>query len=195
MTTFRARDDVPDELVERHPGSTWLLWPDHRKGPWLLRVQWTRVQGRIECCGLEIRSFRESGEEWPPKLPRWDEDPPVLAATTLRQIPLGAILTAFREKAWEGTQKFAALIKGDDVGDDIAAALLREAAVDRAPRRRGVPPLTEVAAVYTAAQQRRRPPTEAVRQHWLVAHSTAAKWVMRARSEGLLPRANRKESR
>lgn len=46
--------------------------------------------------------------------------------------------------------------------------------------------LAEVAAVYEEAQKDGEPPTRAVQYHFDVSHSTAAKWVGKARSEGLL---------
>jgi hypothetical protein len=74
----------------------------------------------------------------------------------------------------------------------LAADMRRDAARNRGSRRRGVPPLPEVAAVYSDAVERRHHPTEAVAARWKVAHSTAAKWVMRARREGHLPATRRK---
>jgi hypothetical protein len=193
---------VPDEISDVHPGSTWLMWPDAEHGPWLLRVIWTRIAGRLECVGLEIRSCRDGGEDWPPELPRWDEDPEILTATTLRKLALGEILTDLREEGWEQTDQWAREIEqldppepGDDELREIAAGLRRQASLDRRPRRpRGIPPLPDVAAVYREASARRKNPTQAVAAHWDAAHSTAAKWVMRARREGHLEPAEGRRS-
>jgi hypothetical protein len=48
--------------------------------------------------------------------------------------------------------------------------------------------LADVADVYTKARENGRGPTRAVADRFDVAHSTAAKWVGRARKEHLLPR-------
>src|SRR5947209_7083274 len=114
MTTHRELQDVPEELQQKHPGSTWLLWPDGERGPWVIRLQWTRVTGRLECCGMEIKSFRETGEDWPSVLRRWDEDPEVLTTTTLRQLPLGAMLHDIREEGWRLTQDLSASLEADE---------------------------------------------------------------------------------
>ncbi|MFR9796580.1 hypothetical protein ACL02U_11850 [Streptomyces sp. MS06] len=47
--------------------------------------------------------------------------------------------------------------------------------------------LDEVASAYTKARKNGQGPTRAVADHFNVAHSTAAKWVGRARTAGLLP--------
>jgi hypothetical protein len=194
----RRRVDVPDELLDAHPGADWLSWPHPRRGPWLVRLQWTRVQERLECCGLEIRSFRETREAWPPELPTWDQDPEVLTASTLRKLPLGGMLQDLREDGWRRTEEFARSIESDPAAStderEIAADFRRMGRRDRGARRRGVPPLAEVAAVYTAALKRRSNPTEAVADRWAAAHSTAAKWVMKARAGGHLPPAKRTSS-
>jgi hypothetical protein len=193
---YRERDDVPDELRDAHKGSTWLMWPDRRRGPWLLRIIWTRIAGRLECCGLEIRSCRDGHESWPPELPRWDEDPQILTASTLRQLALGAILSDLREEGWQRTEQWAAEIETEPASDaerELAAVFRRRARLDRGVRRRGIPPLPEVARVYRAAAKRREPPTQTVADHWNAAHSTAAKWIMRARREGYLDPADRKD--
>jgi hypothetical protein len=167
----------------------------------MIRVDWVIVNDRLECGGLEIRSSRDSKvdaygklstETWPPELPLADENPEILTATILRKLPLGAILYDLREAGWERTREWAAGLEADGF-KEMADAFRQKANRDRGARRRGVPPLPEVAAVYTAAVQRRDNPTEAVRAHWVVSHSAAAKWVMRARKEGHLPPAARRK--
>lgn len=192
---------MPDEVRDQQPYSEWLLWPDGRRGPWLVRVEWIVVDGRLECGGLEIRSYRNSrtdsttrkvvDEEWPSELPLANESPEVLTATTLRKLPLGAILYDLRELGWKRTQKWASEMAAEGF-EEFAADARRKADIDRGTRRRGVPPLSEVAAVYSQAVRQRDNPTDAVRAHWTVAHSTAAKWVMRARREKYLPPAKRR---
>jgi hypothetical protein len=52
---------------------------------------------------------------------------------------------------------------------------------------------TQVAQVYRDARDRRENPTQAVAIRWDAAHSTAAKWVMRARAEGYLEAVDGKD--
>jgi hypothetical protein len=60
---------------------------------------------------------------------------------------------------------------------------------DLMKRRRLITPehLRRVARVYENAQVLGEPPTQAVQKDFEVSHSTAAKWVGRARDEGFLP--------
>lgn len=53
--------------------------------------------------------------------------------------------------------------------------------------------LEEVAKIYVNASSRGKPPTMAVADHFSVAHSTAAKWVGRARKAGLLAASPRRQ--
>ncbi|MGI5436195.1 hypothetical protein ACQEV4_01435 [Streptomyces shenzhenensis] len=53
--------------------------------------------------------------------------------------------------------------------------------------------LEEVASVYAQASKVGEPPTRAVAEHFSVAHSTAAKWVGKARQAGLLKALRPKE--
>jgi hypothetical protein len=196
MPRYRPRDDVPDSILDAYPGSVWVNWPHPQRGPWLIRLDWTRIDGRLECCGLEIRSKRENRDEgWPPELPAWNENPEVLTATILRKLRFGALLQDIREDGWQRTEEDARWfesIAADIGGIELAAHMRREAARDSGRRRRrGIPPLSEVAAVHRDASNRQHHPTLAVADHWHVAHSTAAKWVMRARAEGYLPPARR----
>jgi hypothetical protein len=63
-------------------------------------------------------------------------------------------------------------------------------------RRRQITPehLSEVAAIYLEADSRGEPPTRAVQAAFDVSHSTAAKWVGKARHVGLLPPATGQDS-
>ena len=47
------------------------LWPDESKGPWLLAMRLMVVSGRIECVGVELRSFLQGGVDAPEDLERW----------------------------------------------------------------------------------------------------------------------------
>ncbi|MDP8931596.1 MAG: hypothetical protein M3O70_24260 [Actinomycetota bacterium] len=81
----------------------------------------------------------------------------------------------------------------------LASASARKSVDLRKPQQAGAPAKTggkrhrittqhleEVARIYQSASEHGEPPTMAVADHFGVAHSTAAKWVGKARSEGML---------
>lgn len=190
MARYRERSDVPDEYRDRYAhGQTWLLWPNRQTGPWLLRLQWTRIDGRLECCGLEIRSFREGKEEWPAKLPDWREARVPLTTKVLRDLNIAEIIRDLREDGYRQSMAFADQIEGDD---ELAEEFRTAASRARGRRRPGVAPLDEVAATYRSAYDKGESTTKAIAARFSVSDSTAAKWVMRARDAGALPPSGRK---
>jgi hypothetical protein len=162
------------------------LWPDRRRGPWLIRVLWANVEGRLECAGLEVRSYGEDvgGWEWPPELPTRDQAPPILTTTILRQLPFASIVADLRrEKARvhrEVIDMLAAQPEYQAEADQASLRRLRSAGTRRHAA------LAEVAEVYWQAWRHGRPPTRAVAEHFTISHSAAAKRVARARQAGYL---------
>lgn len=152
------------------------------------------------CIGIEIRSFRETADDgWPSFLPLWNEGPAELQRRTLRDVPLGQILSDLGEELEEAMLELARLFRGTDpiaseedaefhaIADGVE---LRVAQRRRRTARkgRGVPDLREIADVYLKAKAQRKPTTYTIARHWQVSESTAAKWVMRVRDEtDLLP--------
>lgn len=185
MAKFRAREDAPGQQVA-------LLWPDDRRGPWLVRVMWAPVEGRPECVGIEMRSYRETGEEWPPELPHWSDHPEVLTTTALRELPFATIVGDLRREVAEGDAEFYGWLAGQpeyrSPADQESLRRLRSAA---AQPRRAAGRYTEVAEVYQHAWQKGRPPTQAVAEHFTISQSAAAKRVSRARQAGYLPLTTR----
>lgn len=47
------------------------LWPDESKGPWLLTLHLAVVSGRMECVGVDLRSYLRRGVDDPADLERW----------------------------------------------------------------------------------------------------------------------------
>ena len=186
MTKFRAREDAPSE-------HTALLWPDERHGPWLIRVMWAPVEGRPECVGIEMRSYRETGEEWPPELPHWSEHPQVLTTTALRELPFATIIGELRREMAEGDIEFygwlASLPEYRSLADQESLRRLRSAAAR--PRGAAEGRYAEVAEVYEKAWEDGQPPTRAVAAHFTISQSAAAKRVSRARQAGYLPLTTR----
>ena len=172
-------------------------WPDEVKGPYRIEIHLAIIRGRLECVGLLIGHLAG----WPP-----DEDPSKakelaeprpIPASLLRQISLPDLIG----------DDFLPIILADEAASDpaqwlegyqdtpqrAARALASLEARGARRGRKGHPPehFVEVAAVYRDAYRFRRPPTQAVADHWTVSKSTAAKWVAKARDRGLLPPTSR----
>ncbi|MDP9389118.1 MAG: hypothetical protein M3Q48_14665 [Actinomycetota bacterium] len=185
-----------------------IFWPDPARGPWYVVAHWSEIDGRPECVGLEV---------WKGVFPAENDDrdnlvvvkgrrPEGIKSTDLRTIPLASVLDALWElqrrqeaKANELSAQAVADIAAGKVktkGDpakvlatagqilaqpDVYAPKRRKSGADREH-------FAEVAAVYADAAKSPRPrPTEAVKNHFKVSHSTATKWVAQARRLGLLP--------
>jgi hypothetical protein len=154
-------------------------WPDPDHGPWLLRVSFATVEGRVVPVGFEM----------------WAEPPPAPAsgwARWLRDMPPGTVGTPVAPLTGEAVR-----VPLGRLTDEVVASArkargawpgLKVAAAGG--RRVGRPPLygqahfERVAAVYRATP---RSPTVAVADAFGVPRTTSRKWVARARRMGLLP--------
>lgn len=94
LSVFTTHPEDPDI------GRTSVLWPNPETGPWWVVLKWVfnSTSDRLECVGAEVRSCRENGEEWPPQLPRWDEDPQELTWDVWRALPLRSIIRDVRQQ-------------------------------------------------------------------------------------------------
>jgi hypothetical protein len=188
MTRYRSWEDAP---VPSHQEA--LLWPDDRRGPWLIVVTWAGIEGRLEPVGLEIRGYREDGEDWPPMLPARDQGPPILTTTTVRELPFATIVADLRREQARGHRDFIDFLAGQpeyqSEADQASLRRLRSAGTRRAAA------LAEVARVYRQAWQDGQPPTRAVAGHFTISQSAAAKRVTRARQAGYLPLTTRGKPR
>lgn len=185
---FRTREDDPD------PSRNSVLWPDPQTGPWWLMFRWAMVSGRPECVGVDIRSCRETGQDWPPELPLWSQTPPTLTWEVWRSLPVPTIVRDLRQhfaqldaRWWREMAEDPAM--ADNEGDRME---LRRSAAKAEARVAGATALPssvyeEVARVYREAWQAGDNPTQAVATHFTLTASAAAKRVMRARQAGLLP--------
>ena len=188
MTAFRSNDHAD---VRRDQDA--LLWPDARRGPWVIVVTWAGIEGRLEPVGLEIRGYRE-GDAWPRVLPTRDQDPAVLATTTLRELPFATIVADLRrQRAAQHTDFIDFLAAQPEYQAEADQASLRR--LRAAGTRRPTAWLAEVAEVYRQAWQDGRPPTRAVAAHFTISQSAAAKRVARARQAGYLPLTTRGKPR
>jgi hypothetical protein len=188
-----------------------ILWPDPKAGPWCFIGHWSDIDGRPECVGLEVwKGVSPRQAQNPRGVVELTDAVVGLGGTDLR-LPLSQILRALwtaallSEIRWRiGVQKLQGGVvnraKRGELTQTEAADLLRE--MDDAiysplrfwqdgPSRKksdDADHFQAVAEIYNHASRNRLPPTKAVQEHFHVSHSTATKWVHRARHGfGLLP--------
>jgi Homeodomain-like domain len=188
-----------------------IRWPDRWRGPWELVLSWAIVKGRFECVGLALNPIGP-GEPAAPLTARTlrrlklgefvDEERPNAKRAILRWIE------DEEEPLWPETRPGLDPFTGMPVPDrpfftDPKRVARRRRVVRRKRARSefeaieategtkgGRTKLTsehlaQVAAVYADAYAT-GDPTQAVADRWHVTKSTAAKWLTRAREEGLL---------
>ncbi len=175
-------------------------WPDVRRGPWFVAAHWAEVAGRPECVGLELwKGVRPE----PHAVSSYSRVKGVplegIASTDLKALPVATILATL----WDlQRRQVEAQVQGarEHLVEDLPESTRRlwELVADQErsspfqgehrPRRRhdDRDHFAEVAETYRRAHQDRRPPTKAVAHHFSVSHSTASKWVARARELKLL---------
>jgi len=182
---FRTVRGVDDHYIGSHS----TPWPDPLRGPWLIRFHWGEVNGRAECIGLDVRSFRaKEGDLESPRPLRRGGSFEVVTTTLLRSLRADGLISDNRNDfkdlaAWaRGRQESQAKVRR------VAAQALQSL---EQPRRRGRPPkytaehYAEVANVYANAAENRTP-RRAVARHFDVTEATAAHWVRKARELGFL---------
>lgn len=183
-----------------------IRWPDPKTGPFFLRAHWADVDNQAECVGIEIWKL---GEPTDGGLRLFGTQKPAgLTARDLRKVPLESVLrklwdvqaaaAARRARAYlaHGAERLAAEeSSGTPRGEAVLTPWARslQAAATAAIRtsrltfsKDGPEHFKEVAEVYRQAVADRRPPTKAVASEWSKSHSTAAKWVAKARALGFL---------
>jgi len=137
-----------------------------------------------------------------------------ITATVLREIPLGSVIKLARDRAWlshagshvepgerlrdalqrteaqeiKTIEEWRTLLERAQRLSGAAGGLEDLVRPGRPKRGRRYPPdhWRGVAAVYAAAYREGDNPTSAVKNHYSISQSTAAKWVARARTEGYL---------
>lgn len=199
--------DYPHGFIVTTPAFIGVRWPDLKRGPLHLIAHWADVDGRPQCVGFEIWKGVIPDHERSKYAPMPNGGPPSgLESSDLRSIPLASILAVLwgleRESALENrtwAESYLEQLRRDPsyLGEDDPRARLVEdyadhfAAWEQEGRRRmddeGL--FRQVAAVYLDAftdPAKQRAPTKAVQEHFSVSHSTATKWVRRARQMGFL---------
>jgi hypothetical protein len=177
----------PRVLFERR--FDWSLW-------WVI-LRFGEVAGRIECIGMEVMGNPDR------------KDQAVITAVALRRLPFGKLVDRTRREHHEDLQVASGMDPdagswSPDVSEEerlrIVAQLrasIRErldlAERDAATQRKGRPSLygpehyAQVAEVYITSWKAGGNPTAEVARHFETTNSSAAKWVARARTMGLLP--------
>lgn len=186
------------------PREAEMLWPDPKTGPWLIRV-WFRVQSGVPTpVGLLLRGWIEDNEARASgphnNLPHgdWDVPLPAIDSKLLRTLPVGSILTDLRatlnaqlnrEPAAHWPREWRESLDAWKTAN--AEEVSAFADKPRGGRDLGDEHYRRVAEIYASAAQRGEPPTKAVAEALVIAKSSAAKQVARARERGFLPPTSR----
>ena len=180
--------------------STWKHWPDV-DGPYMVGLHFTEIDGRSELVGVELWSggpppdrYREEDREWAMERTREPGSGGPLPAVALRQLPIGRLADAVRRHRLDMANLVIELYDSRDHPPETlerAERTFRAVQASRPPGGRkpsyGPEHYAEVARVYTAAWRSGASPTKAVEAWGSVSYPTAAKWVAKARTLGLLP--------
>lgn len=185
------------------------LWPDEHEGPWLLHLRFKVIDGRAECVGLELRSFREPDEPasctpgtvflWGSsgieRLVEIDAATERISASLVRGLPIGRLLDEARRGG--ASLRHPRAFDQEPGWSPDPAARIDAGQKFEAAKRRGRPTqwtserLAEVADVYLEAWIAGDPPRKAVAERFHVSMAAAAKLVGRARKTGLLGSTHR----
>lgn len=188
-----------------------VRWPDPDEGPWRIVVWWRLQHGAMEPVGLNITSWadqhwgysEDDRREMASGLPLGEDDVPFppIDSRVLKDLPIGAIVAASREKLlqilsaehpdfrWFSQEQndYFRTIKGG------LKSLYAEASASKPPSGRdlGDDHYRSVAETYAQAVKTGHPPTAAVAERFTISKSAAAKQVARARERGFLPKTSR----
>jgi hypothetical protein len=164
------------EMEGQRIAPTEAMWPDPTDGPWLLRLRWQILGGRIECVGVEIHSLSPDAATPDRRLP--GDRGRVVTTTLLRDIRIADRIRAGRDRQGVFASRSRAL--GGSVPPPEVFTNRGRANPRTAPKR-----LVDVAKLYKAAKDGR--PRMAVAQGLNISPSQAGNLIVRARRAGLLP--------
>lgn len=174
---------------DRPLGQGFTLWPDRSRGPWQLVFHFWLIGGRVECAGLDVRSFVTQGDGANLQVSATPAGPKRIGRGLLARLPLGQLSEAALENQHHWVQAAAAGAFGapEEVRELAAQQepayrrTIHGARVGRRPKY-GHRHYAEVARVYLRAwHEDPRAPTKAVAEHFGVSRSRAANWVAQAR--------------
>jgi hypothetical protein len=178
-----------------------ILWPDHERGPWVVRAYFAVGTGRAECVGLTIwhSVLGDTHPGFESFQPLEGTEITPLKAGDLRNLPIGRIVGILREQRAATWRQWIAGL-ADELNDDDVAGVselgwndphLFDPKSGRPPDPRtnpiyGQEHFENVVRVYKAAWDQHQAPTKAVAEHFHVSRTAAGKWVARSRAMGLL---------
>jgi hypothetical protein len=162
------------------------------RGSWHLGFDFTEIDGRLECVGINIRSLRtklvidDAGQPQVEYRPPLGGRPEPVTASLIRQIPVAFLVREAREglgdvARWQASQP------GRSAAERRTLSAVADQ-LDESPRRvLDDDHFAQVAEIYREAWAAGDPaPTKAVAERMKASRSAAAKWVARARVMGLL---------
>jgi hypothetical protein len=191
--TLHRMDGV--ELTRSHPA---VRWPDPKAGPWSISFTWAEIDGRYECVAVEIRGGHEpwrqrvNGQLVETIRPIPGAALGGVTTELFRSIPIASLIGDARRDLLDMARQAADRI--DELGKHEIAARLRaygrkfgvSSAARGRPRLYDADHYAEVARVYMAAYRSGEHPRQAVAEQFGTSPSNAAKWVAKARKDGLL---------
>lgn len=185
-------------MVERESLEAWTRayrgWPDRMWGPYEVGLTFALVDGRVECVGVDVRSFQQLPNERDPH-DLYGRPPFPITTSALRSLRLGELINEVRDEMEEHPPE-----RYGPRGE-VPPEQLVEVRERWRTGKGGRPPTyplehwVEVARVYNEANMAHRTPTRAVRRRFGISATAAAKWVARCRALGLLPPTSRGKAR
>lgn len=171
------------------------------QGPWNVTYHFAEVDGRFECVGLDVRSFRaeptvEVDEEGRPmaklnyRTSLGGLPPAPVTTALIRELPVASLIRVARRDLRDVAIS-AARQPGQPAAKRRALREVAEEFVERPRRRYDDAHFARVAEVYVTAWKAGKPPTLAVSEEMKASRSAAAKWVAKARKMGLLGETER----
>jgi hypothetical protein len=165
-----------------------MLWPDPKRGPWLIEAGWGVAQGRWECVGLEVRSYRLPSEAWAKALPEQGQGQAVTSGFW-RTVPVSSVIAKLRSRQIEANQRDLTRARKAKAPEWAIRDFEEALAMWRAPVLTDGPVLERVASIYLDAWRSGGKPTKAVSDQLAISPKAASKRVWEARKAGLLPEA------
>jgi hypothetical protein len=144
---------------------------NHRAGPWTLHFLYAVVEDRVEWVGLTVE--RAEGKH-----------PRPLEHQVFRSIRFSDLADRGRRRLLREHPEL--LPKSQSRLEGLPALSKPRQDEPTHPRRYAEDHYADVTETYLRAWRRNDPPTRAVAEHFRVPHSTASKWVRKARDLGLL---------
>ena len=159
-------------------------WPHPLRGPWSVTCHFAVVNGRRECVGIDVRSFKID-DDGAYRLLRRGSRLEVVTAALIRSLPVASLIRDLRRGLSDVARHAANDPERSE--EDRTTLLARSSELAKSPRRvHDDDHFARVADIYRDAWSAGDSPTKAVAEQMGTTRSAAAKWVSRARQLGLL---------